>query len=127
MSLNHIVKDGLSDVDLDVKSLSIQGSPTALKSLTLTEASYTALDLTNVGTVFLANGPSTVIVNLTGSLYDGQTVTFGTCQQASSITIQSFGLIRTSTGSDIVLTGVGETAIGIWSNALGYMTISKTS
>ena len=127
MSLNHIVKDGLADVDLDVKSLSVQGQSVALKTLSLTEASYLALDLTGVSTVFLSNGPSCVISGLAGGFYDGQTVRFGTCQQASSITIQSFGLIRTSTSSDIVLTGVGETAIGIWSDALGYMTISKTS
>ena len=127
MSLNHLVEGGLADVDLDVKSLSIQGSPVTSKTLSLDEVSYLALDLTGVSTVFLSNGPSTVIAGLAGSFFDGQTVTFGTCQQASSITIQSFGLIRTSTGSDIVLTGVGESAVGIWSDALGYMTISKTS
>ncbi len=127
MSLNHIVKDGLADVTLDVKGLTIQGDPVTSKHLSLSEASYLALDLSGVSTVFLANGPSTVIAGLAGDFFDGQTVTFGTCQQASSITIQSFGLIRTSTGSDITLTGVGETAVGIWSDALGYMTISKTS
>lgn len=127
MSLNHIVEGGLADVTLDVKALTIQGDPVASKTLSLSEASYLALDLSGVSTVFLASGPSTVIAGLAGSFFDGQTVTFGTCQQASSITIQSFGLIRTSTGSDITLTGVGETAVGIWSNALGYMTISKTS
>ena len=127
MSLNHIIEGGLADVTLDVKGITIQGESVALKSLSLTEASYLALDLTGISTAFLSNGPSTVIAGLTGGFFDGQTVTFATCQQASSITIQSFGLIRTSTGSDIVLTGSGETAIGVWSDALGYMTISKTS
>ena len=126
MSLNHIVEGGLADVDLDVKSLKIQGSPVGLSSFSLTEASYPALDLTGVGNVYLASGPDTTITGVTG-LTDGQSVVFMTCQQASSITIQSFGTIRTSTGSDIVLSGSGENAIGVWSDALSYMTIAKTS
>ena len=127
MSLNHIVEGGLADVDLDVKSLKIQGEPVGLQSLSLTEATYPALDLTNIGTVYLDAGPSTVISGVTGTLSDGQSVKFMTCQQASSITIQSFGTIRTSTGNDIVLSGIGEVAESVWSDALGYLTVVKTS
>ena len=127
MSLNHIVEGGLADVDLDVKSLKIQGSPVGLSSLSLTEATYPALDLSGVGTVYLDSGPSTVISGVTGSLTDGQSVKFMTCQQASSITIQSFGTIRTSTGSDIVLSAIGECAQAVWSDSLGYLTVVKTS
>ena len=127
MSLNHICLNGKVDVDLDVKSLKIQGESVGLKSFSLTEASYPFLDLTNVGTVYLDSGPDTTITGVTGSLTDGQSVKFMTCKQASSITIQSFGTIRTSTGSDIVLSGSGENAIGVWSDALSYMTIAKTS
>ena len=127
MSLNHIVEGGLADVDLDVKSLKIQGLPVGLSSLSLTEATYPALDLSGVGTVYLDSGPSTTITGVTGSLTDGQSVKFMTCKQASSITIQSFGTIQYSTGSDIVLSGLGETAQSVWSDALGYLTVVKTS
>jgi hypothetical protein len=126
MSLNHICLNGKVDVDLDVKSLKIQGEPVGLSSLSLTEATYPALDLTNVGTVYLDSGPSTTISGLSG-LTNGQSVMFMTCKQASSITITNGGTIATSTGSSIVLTGVGECAQAVWSDALGYMTISKTS
>jgi hypothetical protein len=126
MSLNHICEGGLADVDLDVKSLKIKGEPVGLKSVSLSEATYTNLDLSGVGNVFLASGPNTTISGVTG-LVDGQTVVFMTCKQASSITFQSFGTIQTSTGSDIVLSGVGECAQGVWSDALSYMTITKTS
>ena len=126
MSLNHICEGGLADVDLDVKSLKIKGEPVGLKSVSLSEATYTNLDLTGVGNVFLASGPNTTITGVTG-LVDGQSVVFMTCKQASSITFQSFGTIQTSTGSDIVLSGVGECAQGVWSDALSYMTITKTS
>ena len=127
MSLNHIVEGGLADVDLDVKSLKIQGQTVGLQSLSLTEATYPNLDLTNVGTVYLDAGPNTIITGIGGNLVDGQSVKFMTCQQASSITIQSFGTIRTSTGSNIVLSGIGECAQGIWSDSLGYLTVVKTS
>lgn len=127
MSLNHICLNGKVDVDLDVKSLKIQGESVGLKSLSLTQPSYGALDLTNVGTVYLDSGPSTVISGVGGDLTDGQTVKFMTCQQASSITIQSFGTIRTSTNSDIVLSGIGEVAESVWSDSLGYLTVVKTS
>ena len=127
MSLNHICLNGKVDVDLDVKSLKIQGESVGLKSLSLTQPSYGALDLTNVGTVYLDSGPSTVISGVGGDLMDGQTVKFMTCQQASSITIQSFGTIRTSTNSDIVLSGIGEVAESVWSDSLGYLTVVKTS
>jgi hypothetical protein len=126
MSLNHICLNGKVDVDLDVKSLKIQGEPVGLSSLSLTEATYPALDLTNVGTVYLDSGPSTTISGVSG-LTTGQSVVFMTCKQASSITITNGGTIATSTGSSIVLTGVGECAQAVWSDALGYMTISKTS
>jgi len=126
MSLNHICEGGLADVDLDVKSLKIKGEPVGLKSVSLSEATYTNLDLSGVGNVFLASGPNTTISGITGCV-DGQTVVFMTCKQASSITFQSFGTIQTSTGSDIVLSGVGECAQGVWSDALSYMTITKTS
>jgi len=126
MSLNHICTNGKIDVDLDVKSLQIQGEPTALKSLSLSEVSYPVLDLTGVGTVYLASGPSTTISSVTG-MSDGQSVKFITCRQASSITIESFGTILTNTGLSIVLSGLGESAIGIWSDALNYMTVMKTS
>jgi hypothetical protein len=125
MSLNHIT--GLADVDLNVKSLKIQGQPVGLESFSLTEATYPALDLTNVGTVYLDSGPSTIISGITGSLTDGQSVKFMTCQQASSITIQSFGTIRTSTNNDIVLSGIGQCAQAVWSESLGYLTVVKTS
>lgn len=127
MSLNHICLNGKVDVDLDVKSLKIQGESVGLKSFSLTEASYPFLDLTNVGTVYLDSGPSTVISGVTGLLTDGQSVKFMTCKQASSITIQSFGTIQTSTGSDIVLSGLGECAQAVWSDSLGYLTVVKTS
>ena len=127
MSLNHICLNGKVDVDLDVKSLKIQGESVGLKSLSLTESTYPALDLTNVGTVYLDSGPNTVISGITGSLTDGQSVKFMTCKQASSITIQSFGTIQTSTGSDIVLSGLGECAQAVWSDALSYLTVVKTS
>jgi len=127
MSLNHICEGGLADVDLNVKSLKIQGQPVGLESFSLTEATYPALDLTNVGTVYLDAGPSTIISGITGSLTDGQSVKFMTCQQASSITIQSFGTIRTSTNNDIVLSGIGECAQAVWSESLGYLTVVKTS
>ena len=81
MSLNHICEGGLADVDLNVKSLKIQGQPVGLESFSLTEATYPALDLTNVGTVYLDAGPSTIISGITGSLTDGQSVKFMTCQQ----------------------------------------------
>ena len=126
MSLNHIVKDGLADVDLDVKSLSIQGQPVSLVSISLDQLSYPDLQLQQVSTVFLASGPSTVISGVSGC-YDGQSVNFLTCQQASSMSFTTGGSIRTSTGANIVLSGVGASAVGIWSDALGYMTISKTS
>ena len=127
MSLNHICEGGLADVDLDVKSLKIQGEPVGLQSFSLTEATYPNLDLTNIGTVYLDAGPSTVISGVSGALSDGQSVKFMTCKQASSITIQSFGTIQTSTGSDIVLSGIGECAQAVWSDALGYLTVVKTS
>ena len=127
MSLNHICLNGLVDLDLDVKSLKIQGEPVGLQSLSLDQATYPNLDLTNVGTVYLDSGPSTVITGVTGALVDGQSVKFMTCQQASSITIQSFGTIRTSTGSNIVLSGIGECAQAVWSDSLGYLTVVKTS
>ncbi len=126
MSLNHIVEGGLADVPLDVKGITIQGEPVGLKSLSLDEASYSALDLSGVGTVFLASGPSTTISGVSG-LMDGQAVKFLTCKQASSISLTNGGTIATSTGSTIVLSGLGESCIGIWSDDLGYMTISKTS
>jgi hypothetical protein len=126
MSLNHICLNGKVDVDLDVKSLKIQGEPVGLQSLSLTDASYSALDLSGIGNVYLASGPSTVISGVTG-LTDGQSVAFATCQQASSIAILNGGTIRTPGASTISLSGVGGTAVGIWSDALGYMTISKTS
>jgi hypothetical protein len=126
MSLNHIVEGGLADITLDVKGITIQGVPVGLKSLSLTEASYPALDLTGVGNVYLASGPSTTVTGVTG-LTDGQSVVFMTCKQASSITIQSFGTIQTSTGSNIVLSGVGECAQAVWSDALGYLTVVQTS
>ena len=91
MSLNHLVEGGLADVDLDVKSLSIQGSPVTSKTLSLDEVSYLALDLTGVSTVFLSNGPSTVIAGLAGGFFDGQTVVF-----ASEVLAQPRG--RTETG-----------------------------
>jgi hypothetical protein len=127
MSLNHIVEGGLADITLDVKGITIQGEPVGLKSLSLDQATYPNLDLTNVGTVYLDAGPSTVISGVTGTLSDGQSVKFMTCKQASSITIQSFGTIQTSTGSDIVLSGIGECAQAVWSDALGYLTVVKTS
>ena len=73
------------------------------------------------------SGPSTVISGIGGGLVDGQSVVFMCCQQASSITIQSFGTIRTSTNNDIVLSGIGECAQAVWSTALGYLTVVKTS
>ena len=126
MSLNHICLNGKVDVDLDVKSLKIQGEPVGLQSLSLDESSYPALDLSGVGTVFLASGPSTTISGVSG-LQDGQAVKFLTCKQASSMSFTNGGTIATSTGSTIALSGVGESAVGIWSDSLGYMTISKTS
>jgi hypothetical protein len=126
MSLNHIVEGGLADITLDVKGITIQGEPVGLKPLSLTEAAYPALDLSGVGNVYLASGPSTTISGV-GGLTEGQSVVFMTCQQASSITIQSFGTIRTSTGSDIVLSGVGACAQAVWSDALGYLTVVQTS
>ena len=126
MSLNHICEGGRSDIDLDVKSLKIQGEPVGLKSLPLTEISYSALDLNGVGNVFLASGPSAVIEGVTGC-NDGQSVKFMTCQQASSISFSNGGTIRTSTGSFVLLSGTGESAEGVWSDALGYLTVVKTS
>jgi len=126
MSLNHICLNGKVDVDLDVKSLSIQGEPVSLVSISLDRLTYPDLQLGQVSTVFLASGPSTVISGVSGC-YDGQSVHFLTCQQASSMSFTNGGSIRTSTGASIVLSGVGESAVGIWSDALGYMTISKTS
>ena len=126
MSLNHIVEGGLKDVALDVKSLKIQGSPVGLSSLSLTEAAYPALDLSGVGNVYLASSPNTTITGVTG-LTDGQSVVFMTCQQASSITITNGGTIRTSTSSNITLSGVGECAQAVWSDALGYLTVVKIS
>ena len=126
MSLNHIVEGGLADVTLDVKGITIQGEPVGLKSLSLDESSYPALDLSGVGNVYLASGPSTTISGVSG-LVDGQSVVFLTCKQASSMSFTNGGTIATSTGSTIALSGVGESAVGIWSDSLGYMTISKTS
>ena len=126
MSLNHICTNGKTDVDIDVKSLQIEGSPVALKSLSLTEATYPVLDLTGISTVYLDAGPSTVISGVTGC-QNGQSVKFITCRQASSITIESFGTILTSTGLSIVLSGLGSTAEGLWSDALGYLTVVQTS
>ena len=124
MSLNHIT--GLADVDLNVKSLKIQGQDVGGKSLSLSEATYTNLDLTGINNVFLAAGPSTVISGVNG-LVDGQQVTFMTCQQASSITIQNSFSIKTPGAADIVLSGPGDCAQGTFSSALEYLTVVKTS
>jgi hypothetical protein len=126
MSLQHICVNGKVDVDLDVKSLKIQGQPVSLVSLSLDQLTYPDLQLEQVSTVFLASGPSTVISGISGC-YDGQLVHFLTCQQASSMSFTNGGSIRTPGATTIVLSGVGESAVGIWSSALGYMTISKTS
>ena len=64
MSLNHIVEGGLADITIDVKGITIQGEPVGLQSLSLSEAAYPALNLSGVGTVFLASGPSTTISGL---------------------------------------------------------------
>jgi hypothetical protein len=66
MSLNHIVEGGLADITLDVKGITIQGEPVGLKPLSLTEAAYPALDLSGVGNVYLASGPSTTISGVGG-------------------------------------------------------------
>ena len=126
MSLNHICLNGKVDVDLDVKSLKIQGSPIGLSSLPLTEVAYPDLNLSGVGNVYLASGPNTTVSGVSG-LTDGQSVVFMTCQQASSITITNGGTIRTSTGSSVVLSGVGACAQAVWSDALGYLTVVQTS
>ena len=126
MSLNHICLNGKVDVDLDVKSLLIQGEPVSLVSISLDQLAYPNLQLGQVSTVFLASGPSTVISGVSGC-YDGQLVHFATCQQASSMSFTNGGTIRTPGATNILLTGVGASAVGIWSDALGYMTISKTS
>lgn len=126
MSLNHICEGGLVDLDLDVKSLKIQGQEVGDKALSLSEASYSNLDLTGIKNVFLDAGPSTVISGV-GGLVDGQQVTFMTCQQASSITIQNSFSIKTPGATDIVLNGVGGVAQGTFSSALGYLTVVKTS
>ena len=126
MSLNHICEGGLADVSLDVKGITIQGQPVGLQSLALDQAAYPALDLAGVGTVYLASGPNTIISGVTGAT-EGQSVKFMTCKQASAITIQSFGTIQTTTGADIVLSGLGECAQGVWSDSLGYLTVTKTS
>ena len=55
MSLNHIVEGGLADITLDVKGITIQGSPIALSSLSLTEVAYPDLNLSGVGNVYLSN------------------------------------------------------------------------
>jgi len=126
MSLNHICLNGKVDVPLDVKSLTIQGSPVGLQSLSLDQVTYPALNLSGVGTVFLASGPSTTISGVSGCT-NGQSVKFMTCKQASSITITNGGTISTSTGASITLSGLGECAQAVWSSDLGYLTVVKTS
>jgi hypothetical protein len=125
MSINHILtSDQL--IDVNCKSVSIAGTKVGMSSVNVSNATYASLDLTGVGTVFLDTGSGTTISGVSGTA-DGQMVVFQSCQQASSLTIENGTNIRTPFGTDIVLNGLGGVAMGVYSDALGYMTIVKTS
>lgn len=125
MSINHLLTSS-ELLDVNVKSVSIGATKVGLSSLNVSDPTYPSLDLTGVGTVYLDTGTGTTISGVNGTS-DGQMVTFMSCQQSSSLVIENGANIRTQGGSTITLNGTGEIAIGVYSDALGYMTIVKVS
>ena len=85
MSLNHVCKGGLVNVDLDVKSLSIQGVPVGGSSLFYKEGVSIPAPITIGNTPVIINTPLNAVGSSNWNTTVGDVIEFGwQCQLASS-------------------------------------------
>ena len=123
MSLCHL-KSASELIDVNCKSVSIEGVMVGMSGFSAENAAYAVLPCAGVGTVIKASGGNTAISGVSGC-ENFQTITFMCCVQGSTLTLNQGTNTRTPSGTPIVLSGVGEVAIGVFSSDLDYMTIVK--
>ena len=124
MSINHLLTSS-ELLDISVKTLSVNGSKVGLSSVNI-DTSTSTLDCEGVNNVYLDTGSGAIIDGVV-NCSSGQMIHFMATQQASSLTIRQGANLRTVGGADIVLAGTGSSAVGTWSDSLGYLTVCKTS